>query len=183
MPLRSSMAALVGRLRQMTFAATDDEFGGETFWSDEQLQEVLDRAGRTFVRGAKLTARSYKLAGETQYNEQFFSVKPQSAVIEENAVVRDSDGNEIEDVTIDYGLKVVIFGTNPSSSSQYYIDLYLYDLNAAAAEVWETKAAHRFDWVNMRGGNHKFDFNQTPEFCVARSKHYRQRIIKSWTRT
>ena len=57
MTVRTTMAELITDLRALTDASTSDyTAGGVTFWSDQQLQDILD-GRRTAVRFIQMSAQ------------------------------------------------------------------------------------------------------------------------------
>jgi hypothetical protein len=183
MPVRPSMVELVSRLRSSTGAATDDEFHGVTYWSDEQLQTELDLV-KTPLWAGKLVAVPRKIDGSTIYSNQVFQI-PRGYWLEDDFTIRDENGNEITtptySVTHNELMGFVTFTSDPGSG-QLYIDAYLYDWNAAAASVWGQKADHRFDYINIKAGDHKFDARQEYEHCVDRAAWHAARKVKSFRR-
>lgn len=178
---RSSMAGLIAHLRSLTSAATDDVYNGVTYWTDDQLQAALDRT-RYLVRDIALTEKPYYSAGALNYTEHQFPVAV-NWWTEDLYRVHDALGYDVPsaDYTVDGKRGIVTFDVNPDRQ-QYYIDVWLYDMNAAAADVWEQKASHRFDFINMKAGvNHRFDFAQEYQHCVDMARKFRERKIKAFT--
>ncbi len=56
-----------------------------------------------------------------------------------------------------------------------FIDLILYDWHVAAAEVWDKKASHRFAYINVKAGDHKFDAEQEYTHCVQQRDYHRSK--------
>lgn len=179
MPIRPTMRTLVDNLRQITAASTGDLYGGVEYWTDEQLEAILDKH-RKLAPTIPVTAIEMYESGSPSW--RFFSFhKPDWAIFEPNGVLGDEYGNAPDPApTIDYSSGIVEFAQNPAKK-QYLLRAWVYDLNMAASEVWEVKAAQRFDWVDHKGGHHFFKDSQTPQFCADRAAYYRKRRIKSWS--
>lgn len=157
---RTGMASLITELRGMTNTANDDyTVGGVSYWSADQLQQVLDRHRMEVVREALHHLDEYGAGGTaniTRYYSRYGNYEQTtggSAVF----VVQDSTSNTVgtASYSVDYTRGEVIFAANTGGSA-YYLTGRTYDLNAAAADVWERKAAQvamaAYSWSsdNMR---------------------------------
>jgi hypothetical protein len=184
MPIRESMTGLVSRLRSITGAALDDEFHGVTYWSDEQLEAELDKV-RYPAYALKLTKIERKIDGSCDYSNQTFNLL-RGYWVEDLYTIRDTSGNEVSSplytVAINEQRGQVTFESNPGSGC-LTIDLYVYDWNAAAAAVWEQKAAHRFDYLDVKAGDHKINHSDEYKNCVNRARWHSDRKAKSFQRT
>lgn len=180
MAVRTSMTDLVLNLRSRTGAATDDVFQGITYWSGDQLQNILDsfKHPQTDV---VLTALPQKITGVKQWLVFRFDLVG-AAWVEPFYVVRDSSGTAVMapytvEITERYGY--VTFASDHGSGS-LTIDFTSYDANMAAAEVWSQKAAQRYDFINLKGGDHSFSAEQEYTHCVDRAAYFRAKRIRSF---
>lgn len=180
MAARDSMKLLVDRLRSVTGAATDDEFGGITYWTDDQLEAELDK--HRYDARVPLTVTEYRQDGRVTYRYTF-SI-PRGFWTENKYTVRDDNGREVGTaytVEVNSERGTVLFAED-IGNRRLFIDLSLIDWNAAAADVWEQKAAHRYDLITVKAGDTRFDAAQERDFCVARAAWHRARRVKGFNR-
>lgn len=174
---RTTMAGLISRLRSVTGASPDDEFQGETYWSDDQLEAELDMVC--------LPVTKCRLEPTTDSPVTVFRFgSPRGYWIESLFVVKDASGNIIDANT--YTVQPVERGglvtfNAPVTKTGLTINYTVYDWNAAAAAIWEQKAAHRFDYINFKSGDHKFDARAEYETCVQRAQWHASRKIKAFS--
>jgi len=149
---RTGMTNLISLLRDYTIAGTADYTVGTTsYWSDNQLQTVLDRNKLTVLREQLLSFESY--VGGTlvykEYRSQYGNYEETSggtAIFE----IEDSVGSTIGTTnwSMDYVNGVLTFAAD-TAGTPYYLTGYSYDVNRAAADVWRMKAGHHavsIDW-------------------------------------
>lgn len=183
MPPRPTMVDLVDRIRSVTAAGETDEFQGQTFWSDDQLQAELDRE-KTLVYAERLVPVIRKIDSQLSYKIQKFTL-PDGRWLEPVFSIRDVDGVEITvpTYTVEYsdGAGQVTFSAEPTTDT-LYIDLITFDWNGAAAEIWKQKAAHRFDFIRVKGGDHQFDFEAEYKHCLARADFHASKRILTYQR-
>lgn len=183
MTARTSMQALVTRFRSVTSAARDDEFNGITYWSDDQLELELDQY-RVSVWAASLLPIPRQVDGSTVYLQFAFKV-PRGYWLENAFSVRDTAGNllttPVYTVEINDLGGLVTFASDVGSVS-LTIDYTAYDWNASAASVWEQKAAHRFDYIDVKTADHRFDASAEYRHCVERAKWHAARKVKGFNR-
>ena len=151
MTVRATMFGLIDELRGMTDTSPADfTVGAITYWSDQQLQDILDK---------QLTVEDYSImqpfptrnGSITEYktyltNQLYWEKLPD---------VRDAYGSIVG--TAQYTFEPVAgyfdFTANQWGSSRF-ISGYHYNMNAAAAEVWRKKmgqAAKMYDFSPTRG--------------------------------
>lgn len=151
--MRATMGTLVGRVRDLA-AATYDEYtvGDTVYWSDQQLQDALDRTRREIVDEAITPVRVIASSGSAEYRiyqsvgRNYESTDGGTA----RFYVRTADGARLGTATysVDYALGRVEFAAT-TGGSVLYLSGYVYDPYAAAADVWRQKSAHvavRFDF-------------------------------------
>ncbi len=144
---RAGTYDLVQQLRGMCNAGTAEyTVGIQTYWSDDQLEQVLDRhmMALDFV---PLSAIPRQTAGGsllwTEYRAPCGNLERGTAL-----VVQDSSGATASAYTADYNRGVILFSADQSGTA-YYLTGRSFDMNGAAAEVWTQKAsqaASSFDW-------------------------------------
>ena len=178
MAIRPEMTALVTRLRSITSAATDDVFNGVTYWTDEQLQDILD-AHTLGVQDLPLSEGALYTNGVLDWQKQTYHL---------------ARGYDVaSDVTILDSLGVVVTGTVNTQSkavsltagsqgTQYYVRATVYDMYEAAAEVWSLKASQRSDYVRWKAGNYQANAAEEYQHCLERSSYYRAKRVRRFAR-
>lgn len=174
---RATMAELITELRALTDAGADDhQIGGVTFWSDQQLQDVLDR-NRTTIRREALQPDGEYNAGAWLYYD--YPIPAELGAIERAGTgggfaLRDASGNDAPAHTINYAAGVITFDDD-TGGDVYYLDCRGYDMNAAAAAVWEQKAGFVAASVDWKADNHAISASQEHDHCMERARHFRSR--------
>jgi hypothetical protein len=163
MTIRNTMLDLIRTLRGMTNAGKEDYVLAGTlyYWSDEQLQNVLDRYRLDIVREPLSIIPTMVAGGTIQYlNYQseyinFESTSGGSAIF----YLADGDGDILGTATpytTDYYRGLITFPSN-TLGTPYYLSGSSYDLNMSAADVWRQKAAHYGDMFSFSTDNHRID--------------------------
>jgi hypothetical protein len=159
MAARTGLTNLISELRGMCNAGTADYIvAGAAYWTDDQLQTTLDRHRREVIEeplysigenegGTSITKRYYSHCGNYEQTTGGTAV----------FVVKDSSWNAVGTAlySADYQRGEILFTQN-TAGSVYCLTGRSYDLNAAAADVWErkasqvTSAAYSWSTDNMR---------------------------------
>lgn len=171
------MTTLISRLRDFTAAGTADyTVGGSTYWTDDQLQVVLDRH-RIEVFDEQLSpVREIDSSGSAIFREYrsaytaFESTDGGTAIF----VLRDSTGSRAgtADWTADYENGRITFSSD-TGGTVYYLTGRSYDLNAAAADVWTQKASHVADRYSFTADGARFDISKMVEQYERRAARFR----------
>ena len=151
---RSTMADLITRVRALASVGTADyTLSGSTYWTDDQIQAVLDRYRLDFADDQLRSMREYDAGGTARYYTHTTIYSNLEATSGGSTVlyIRDSTGARAGTTawTADYNAGRFTF-TADTAGTVYYLTGRSYDVYAAAAELWETKAAHvaeRFDFT------------------------------------
>lgn len=174
MTARTGLAAIISTLRGMTNAGTADyTIAGMNWWSDDQLQEVLDRNRVDIVRCEMVSTPNYDGAGEYVYKEYrlgWQNVESGTAVFE----LQDSLGNAVgtANYSVDYIRGIVTFLVD-QGGSVYYWTGRSYDLNGAAADVWRRKAAHAAGVaISWSTDNMRIDKGKLVESALKMAEYY-----------
>lgn len=171
---RNSALPAIIRLRSMTDAAADDVFQGITYWTNDQLEEILDTTA-TQVLDAPLTAAC---RNETALWYTFDV--PAHRMFDTAVEVRDSDNNLLV-VDADYSLNIPLRRIIPLTATvPATVTLLVFDLNEAAAEVWQQKADHRASYIDHKAGGQTLYFEQEYRHCVERALFYRSKALRRW---
>lgn len=164
---RAGMTDVIAELRGMADAAADEyTVAGITYWSDDQLQDILDECRHDYY-SQPLYAATENVGGTTVYRSYYL---PAAGPIErldsgdEAWLLQDADGVEAgtADYTAHYAAGYIRFGSDQVGKS-WALTYRAYDMHKAAAQVWERKAAHvasRFDLVT---DNHNLKRSQLRE--------------------
>jgi hypothetical protein len=155
--IRPTMVDLIEDLRGMTNAGVNDyAIAGKRYWSDEQMQDTLDE-NRTFQNNLILDVVPVYSAGVTTYTKYYSGLKNWEA----SPILQGINGNVIGTAlyTFNADLGEVTFGTD-QQALPYYIQGYTYDLNAAAATIWRTKASHYASAYDFSTDNHNMRRSQ-----------------------
>ncbi len=177
MATREGMTAPISRLRFLGDCATDDLFNDVTYWTDEQLQDILDMNTVQSQR-IKLVEDLRYTDGSLDWKVQRFKL-PVNYDMERTAIVVDQYGYTVSDTlyTLNYLTQVVTFTTLPTRGT-YYLECNQIDMYEAVADVWDKKASQRTNYIVIKGGNNRFEHSQEYEHCVDMAKHYRNKKIR-----
>jgi hypothetical protein len=143
MTARTGMTDLLTKLRGMTQAGTADvTINGQAYWTDDQLQDVLDR-NRRMLDFVPLKPIPDQVGGGSveykEYRANYGNLESGTAVF----AVKDGTGTTAgtANYTADYNVGIITFAADTKGTA-YYLDARAYDLNGAAADVWTQRAAH-----------------------------------------
>jgi len=180
MALRDGMGTMVMRLRRMTQAGTADyTLAGTSYWSDAQLQDVLDRHVLV-LNFAQMTARPEWNNGTLEWHDYYTPRKlgnlEESGSGTQYFSIEDSAGNEasIADFEISDYAGGWFRRTADTLGTQYQIKARSYNLHAAAAEVWEDKAANAWEMVDVRSDGEGLSLSQMQKHAMDQAKYHRQ---------
>jgi hypothetical protein len=142
-------------LRQMTEVGTADyTVAGIAYWSDIQLDEILDRY-RTDLVFFELTPNPSYANGDTLYLEYRSGYADMESTTGGTSVfyVQDSAGNTQGTAlyTPDYARGIVTFAADTGGTT-YFLTARSYDLRGAASEVWLRKSG--FSGFSVEYQNH-----------------------------
>lgn len=171
-------APLIRYLRQYGSAPTDEiTIHGETYWSDDQLEELLNR------RGYWLT-----VAVEEVRDDLFVLCSPRHYFAQPTTIILlDSSGNELTGVLIDPPLTGLVDGEftyDPikgeieTTVSVMYIKAFFANMFEALSDLWELKASHRYDYIAVKAGANRMELDTEYKHCVSRMEYYRNKIIR-----
>lgn len=173
---RAGMATLIAEVRRLANAGTADyTIDGTTYWSDDQIEAALDRQQQVYKRVRLIEAPDY-IDGEYVYTEYFIPPKVGKRVeTGDNFVVRDTEGDAAPSYTLDANALKVTFAVDTGGTVAYFADLRTYDVYAATADVYESKAGHSaessFDWSS---DNHSVKASQKYSNYLKMAERFRQ---------
>jgi hypothetical protein len=153
---RTGMTNLIGELRALAVAGTADyTLGTVNYWSDDQLQTVLDRHQLTVVREELHPVEQYE-GGTLVYKEHrsqygnYEATSGGTAIFEVENATGSTYGTALW--SMDYARGVLTFAASTGGSS-VFINGYSYDVYRAAADVWRQKAGHHAGAVDFKTDN------------------------------
>lgn len=170
MAVREGMQQLIDRTRSLANCNTDELFNGVTYWTDEQLQDVLDNYASEWSESL--------LKGRSVYTFPLYmgyGLETTTIEIENSSGVIDP-----LDYTVNLAQRTVVFTDEQTTDVTIYATRY--DVYEAVAQVWEVKSSQRSDFVNFRAGNHKVDMAQDYQHCVERARYYRSKKVRGFKR-
>ena len=153
---RTTMAYLIEELRGMGNAGTADfTVGTVNYWSDDQLQNILDRRRYDVYREELQMVPRHAGGGTVEYYEHLsrYELFEETDAGTSIFYVEDSAGIDQGTAlwTADYRTGKLTWLADTAGSA-YYLTGRVYDLNGAAADVWRKKAVQvaasssGFDW-------------------------------------
>lgn len=163
--MRATMVDIIADLRSLTDASPADyAVAGIPYWSDKQLQDILDKR-RVDASFAPTQSMPVYASGTYTYN----SFKLPMETIEGGTALTMRTANGVELGTalysFDYARSVVTFTAN-MYGTPVYCDIRGYDLNGAAADVWRRKAAHYGIAYDVSTDNHNLSRSQLIKQCL-----------------
>lgn len=162
---RTTLADLIHDIRTMTGAGTADYIiAGTDYWSDDQVQIVLDNNRRDIYREPLMPEIDYVAGGSIQYFNYYSEFQHLEATDGGTALfwIEDAQGaaQGTAGWTADYRRGQVTF-TADQGGTAYYLNARAYDLNGAAADILESWAGYeKLSAVDV----------STPEVRIARSQ-------------
>jgi hypothetical protein len=175
MAARSGMTTLITDLRGMADVGTAEfSAGGVTWFTDDQLEDVLDRHAHHYTRH-RLEALPENIGGTTVYYRYGLPTPSLEGTASGTAVWRleNSAGSAFSAAafSIDHNLQIITMAANQAGSA-LYLTARGYGLNAAAADVWGRKAAFYANRYDVKTDNHDLKRSQLIASAFAMKKHY-----------
>lgn len=169
---RAGMGDVIRDLRSMTDASAEDyTVAGLPYWSDSQLQRVLDRH-RVDLKWVEMEAQEEADGSYLDYSIGYGNFE---ATTGGTAIfgVQDIHGAIVTSpiYTIDYVRGLVTFDSDTSGTA-YYVTGRYYDLEGAAAEVWRNKQSHYAAAVDFSTKVHNVRRSQLYDHAKERAEYY-----------
>jgi hypothetical protein len=176
---RSGMTALIRRLRMMAMAgAVDFEIAGVPYWSDAQLQEVLDNNRVDFYE-QELQPIPKTVASQHVYLRYDGPHGNMETIASGTAIwnLTTSDGTQAGTAaySVDYTKGIVTF-TADQGGTAWFMSGRSYDLNASAADVWATKASYYQQSYDVKTDGHELSRSQLLKQANEREAYYRAQV-------
>lgn len=172
MAVRSNMQAAIDYLRQHGQASETDEYLTVTYWTDQQLQDILDRNSYRFSAVLVLLTRD-KLTVTARL--------PRFHYADIDTVVWYDDSNSIVIPSVTYNFERNEWLLTAATTATY-IEAAYSDMYEALADLWGQKASQRWELVNFKAGNNRTDLEQEYQHCLDRQSYYRNRVIRRFKR-
>ena len=173
---RAGMANLIGVVRRLTNAGTADHtVAGTTYFTDDQIQYELDKY-RTTVKRRDIVSQPEYVDGDYQYLE--YPLHPLRNFEENDTdsgwALRDNAGSAIGTAlySVNYEAAIITFGADQDAET-YYLDARVYDVNRAAADIWEMKASFYEALVDWSSDNHSIKQSQQADYARKMAAKYR----------
>ena len=178
MAARVGMATLIIELRSRCDAGTADySSGGQTFWTDDQLQTILD-SHRADVKRERLLMSADQIGGSAIYQDYYWGHEWVEEMGSGTAIWRvdDSSGSAVGTTlyTPEYRAKHLRFAANTLGTA-YYLTYRVFDLDRAAADVWEQKAASVAMRFDVKTDNHDLKRSQLVQQYRDMAAQFRRR--------
>ena len=172
---RTGMQTLIDTVRGYANAAPDEwtvttDTSYTEYWSDEEIQRVLDRHKREYIHVPLEPVTSYSggSAVVLQYLTEIDNIEGGTLFS-----VEDTSGT-VSGYTADYTRGIVTFSTDQSGKSFYWSG-FAYDLDAAAADIWRMKASHVAGLVDFSTDGHSVKRSQQAQAYLNMAGYYQQR--------
>lgn len=171
MAARTGMTNAITELRAKGQAGTAEyTLGSDTYFTDEHLQDILDRNRVEFYDlPLEIEART-DTSGNARYYDYYFPGGDWEEATGGTPVwlVQDSTGEHVgtASYTVNYAAGHIRFSAD-QAGTVYYLTGRKYNMNRAAAAVWYQKAANvanRFDWSS---DNHRMSASQLHKHYMA----------------
>ena len=176
MAARSGMSTLVQDMRLMCELGTADySVGGVSYWSDDQVQEELDKFRQTRYR-EPLQVESDYTDGTVTYQDYYWhkaEVEEYDASNAEIFHLEDSLGSVVgtADYTVNYEARHIRFDADTAGSA-YYLTYRYYDINRVASRIWKKKAGHVANRFDIKSDNHDLKASQLVTHYLKMSKTF-----------
>lgn len=181
---RTGMQTLIDTVRGFANAAPDEwevstDSSIVTYWSDDEIQRVLDRHKVEHIRAPLEPVTSYSggSAVVLQYRTEIGNIESGTAVFK----IEDVDGT-VSGYTMDYARGVATFATDQSGKAFYWSG-FAYDLDAAAADIWRMKASHVAGLVDFSTDGHSVKRSQQAQQYLTMANYFQQRSASEGVQT
>lgn len=163
MAVPSEAQNAVDYLRQHGTASNSDVFDGVTYWTDDQLYEILQAS--TVFKKVYVTPVNKDCTIFIDRFAKHYWLKASS--IEFDTTIS---------YTYDENERTFTFTSSPTTLPLLYVTAW--NMNHALASLWEQKSAQRYELINVKGGANQLFMEQEYNHCIAQAKKYRSREIR-----
>jgi len=181
---RTGMQTLIDTVRGFANAAPDEwevstDSSIVTYWSDDEIQRVLDRHKREYIHALMDAQPTYESGSSVfkQYLLNATNIESGTAVFK----VEDTAGT-VSGYSVDYTRGIVSF-TDDQSGKSFYWSGFAYDLDAAAADIWRMKASHVAGLVDFSTDGHSIKRSQQAQQYLSMANYFQQRSASEGIQT
>lgn len=167
MTARTSLAAVITQLRLLV-NDTDS-----LMFTDDQLQDVLDLRAYLASYETMTPIESILPGGTVEY----LAFQSDNQYYDTDAVLLDSNWNELTPTTSDF--KMAYFTFTTSQELPVLIYGWYYDMNGAAADVWDMKAAKYADGFDFSADGGSFSLSQKVKQAQDQAAKYRTSALEA----
>lgn len=177
MAARTGMAVPISELRQLTQSGTDEyTLGTEVYWSDNHLEDVLD-SHKVQVVMVRMAKKPRYDGGTFEYFR--YQMPPIIQMVEGSEAgtpvfeVRTSAGTLIggTEYTFEERSNEIVFSSD-RGGTDYYFTGFVYNMNRAAADVWNRKAASVYTAINFSADGARFDREKLHAHCIQMAGYF-----------
>ena len=172
---RTGMTTLIDTVRGMTDAGTGDyTVGTATYFSDNEVQRVMDR-NRTEVIRSEMTPVETYASGTVQYLGYYADYGNLEQTTGGTSIfyLESAAGSTLGTAlyTMDYAAGKATFGSSTGGSTIFMYG-YSYDLNGAAADIWRMKASNAAKMFDFSTDNMSVKRSQFQTMCMDMAGYY-----------
>lgn len=179
MTARIGMTDIIADLRGITEAGTADWTAGTVaYFSDDMLQSILDRYKEPFVY--KGMEAEQPIRTSTGWLWSLYEIEDTQHIEESTGgtavfYIQDNIGGTLaaNAYSMDYRNGLMTLITPVAIATPYFATGYSYDINAAAADVWQTKANHASASFDFSTDNHTVNRSKVFENYQKMANYYR----------
>lgn len=170
---RSGMVNPIKKLRNAAQVSLNDyAIGGVNYWTDDQLQEILDATRRDVYFAPTYPEMRATTGGTGLYYDYYFS----GGDWEEGTatfIIQDTTGGtpNPSGYSVNYRAGHIAF-TADQRGTAYYLTARVYDINSAASEVWRTKAAQVASAYDFSADGHSMNRSQMQKHYLEMATHF-----------
>lgn len=171
---RSTMAGLIQTVRGFANIGTADyALGTVNYWSDDQIQEVLDRWSYE-IRNETLTSFPVTVSGGSvqwrDYQSQFIFYETSDGGTA-RFIVQDTTGGTITSYTANYQKGLITFNQN-TGGTVYELTGFAYDVYGAAGDIWNQKSGAYAGGIDFKTDNHEVKRSHVLKNMQSMAKKY-----------
>lgn len=168
-----AMMPLINYIRNFGEAGSTDVFNGITYWTDDQLEEILNSvAVQDTVRLDRVSQLNPRSMGFAKKH-----YKPRA-----DFTLWTCQGQVVVGYTYNEHSNTVLLDANPPSSEILYAEGQFHNMNDALAVLWDRKASQRYDYIDFKGGHNTMYMEQQYKHCITKRDYYRSRTVRTFRR-
>ena len=177
MALRANMSELIQKLRVFANVGTSDfTVVNTSYWTDEQLQDELDKTQKQVNYQPMQAIPTYGVGGTATYTKYITGLTDweKSPVIQDAGGTTLTAGTATGNYSFDDNIGVVTFVDDTEGYTRY-ITGNVYNVEMAASKIWEQKAAFYATHFDFSTDNHSVKKSQVIMQCKEMARYYQSR--------